>query len=64
MLQISELYQERKIKVLIANDSDFQLLILSDALRGIDRIGVVDQATNGQEALELFKQAATCGDKI
>lgn len=52
--KINEFYSERKIKVLIANDNDFQLLILSEALKGIDKIGEVHEASNGQEALELY----------
>lgn len=48
--------RERKLKLLVANDNAFQLLIASTSLQQIPIVGKIDQAYNGQEALELVKK--------
>lgn len=47
----------RKLKVLIANDNQFQLLIVSSNLSQMPIVGQIDQASNGQEALEMVKKS-------
>jgi CheY-like chemotaxis protein len=49
----------RKLKVLVANDNMFQLLISSSSIATLPIIGKIDQASNGQEALELVKKSNT-----
>ena len=45
----------RKLKVLVANDSSFQLLVAATSLRKVVWIEQVEEASNGIEALELVK---------
>ena len=46
----------RKLRLLIANDNRFQLLILSTQLAKLPMVERIDEATNGQHALELVVQ--------
>ena len=48
-------YKEKKLKLLIANDSTFQLMIIVNSLQEIGEIGSIDEASNGQEALDLVR---------
>lgn len=49
-------YKQRKLKVLVANDNLFQLLIITSSFELLSCIGKIDQAANGQEALDLVIQ--------
>ena len=40
-------YKGKKLKILLANDNDFQLLIISTSLKGMSCIQNIDQARNG-----------------
>lgn len=44
-------FGDRKLKILVANDDAFQLLIITKILKKMNNVAKVDQATNGQEAL-------------
>lgn len=44
---------------MVANDNSFQLLIVSNSLGKIEQVGSIDQATNGQEAVDLVKRNET-----
>lgn len=48
--------KQKKLKLLIANDNGFQLLIISTTLLKLPIVGKIDTATNGQEALDLVKK--------
>ena len=41
---------------MIANDNSFQLLIICNSLKIMTNVERIDQATNGQEALDLVMQ--------
>jgi CheY-like chemotaxis protein len=43
----------RKLRLLIANDDIFQLMIISNSLRALPFIEKIDEANNGQEALDM-----------
>ena len=43
----------RKLKILIANDDPYQILILSTLLKAHTDVELVDTAINGQEALDF-----------
>lgn len=47
---------QRKLKILVVNDNNYQLLIITTSLVQLPEVGKIDQASNGQEALELVKQ--------
>lgn len=53
----NEKQEVRKLCMLVANDNDFQRLIITNNMRNLNVIGRVDEASNGQEALELVKQS-------
>jgi CheY-like chemotaxis protein len=39
--------------MLVANDDDFQLFVISNSLENLNIVEKIDTASNGQEALEL-----------
>ena len=41
---------------MIANDDPFQLLVVCNSLKNMKDIAKIDQATNGQEALDIVMQ--------
>ena len=43
---------ERKINCLVVNDEEFSLLIITTMLGSLRFIGKIDQASNGQDALD------------
>lgn len=47
----------RKIKILFTNDDSFQRLVASSSIIQIPIVGKIDEATNGQEALEMVKKS-------
>ena len=61
-------HKERKLRLLVANDDMFQLLIISNSLKPLKFIDRIDQACNGQEALDLVvsneQHFATTGERI
>ena len=46
-------YRQRKLRILLANDNPFQLLIICNSLKVMEDVVYIDQASNGQEALDL-----------
>lgn len=48
--------KKRKLKILVANDSSFQRLVTVNSFQKHPLIGHIDEAANGQEALELVKK--------
>ena len=48
---------ERKVNCLVVNDEEFSLLIISTMLNGLKFIGRVEQAANGQDALDKVKES-------
>lgn len=46
-------YPPRKLKMLVANDDQFQLLIVRTTLSQLPFISQIDEASNGQMALDL-----------
>ena len=67
-LQIFNRQKRRKLRLLVANDDMFQLLIISNSLTSLKYIERIDQASNGQEALDLVinneKKNALTGEKF
>lgn len=55
IMRLYKKYPYRKLKLLVANDNQFQLLIITSILAKLPYIGTIDEATNGQEAIELVK---------
>lgn len=53
--------RDNKLKILVANDNPYQLLVISSCLRQVSHIGKIDEASNGHEALELVKKTYTEG---
>ncbi|OPZ84170.1 MAG: Chemotaxis response regulator protein-glutamate methylesterase [Firmicutes bacterium ADurb.Bin419] len=51
-----EKYYEKKIRVLVVDDSAFMRKVISDILDGDDDIEVVDTAKNGFDAIEKVKE--------
>ena len=49
--------KSRKLKILIANDCQFQRLIQTSSIGTHPLVGKIDQATNGLEAFELVKNS-------
>lgn len=49
-------YEDRKLRVLIANDNDFQLMIIYTSFLEIPEIGSIDKAVNGVEALKMVRE--------
>lgn len=50
---IMEKYKQRKLRLLVANDNEFQLFVISNSLENLNFVEKIDTASNGQEALEL-----------
>ena len=48
---------ERKVNCLVVNDEEFSLLIINTMLNGLKFIGRVEQAANGQDALDKVKES-------
>jgi CheY-like chemotaxis protein len=46
-------YKERKLRILVANDSHFQIFVVAKSLNKLSFVEHIDEASNGQEALEL-----------
>ena len=46
-------HPQRKLYILIANDTPFLLLVIYKSLEKLKFIDKIDQANNGQEALDL-----------
>ena len=53
MIELTEKYRPRKLRLLVANDNQFSLLIIGNSLKNLDIVEVIDTAQNGQEALDL-----------
>lgn len=51
------IYTQRKLKILVANDDEFQLLIVSTMLEKLQYVDKVDKASNGQEAIDMVKRS-------
>ena len=62
-IELIKSHEAKTLKILVANDDAFQLMIVVGSLGLIDKIGTIDQATNGQEAVELIKQKETHAQK-
>ena len=60
---IKSRYKQRKLKLLVANDSIFQLLLIKTALQKLSYVGQIVEASNGQEALDLVKVSKNPGNK-
>ena len=58
-MDIIRSHEPKRLRLLVANDDAFQLMIVVGALGLIDKIETIDQATNGQEAVELIKLKET-----
>jgi CheY-like chemotaxis protein len=43
------------LKILLVDDSPYNLFVLEELLHGIDGIGFTKQALNGEEAIEQVK---------
>ena len=41
---------------MVANDDSFQLFIISQQLGMLPNVGIIDQASNGQHAMDLVSQ--------
>ena len=48
---------ERKINILVVNDEPFTILIITQMLESLSFIGKIDEASNGQEALEKVMES-------
>ena len=46
-------YKSRKLRLLVANDDSFQLLVVCNSLKKLSYIELVDEANNGQQALDM-----------
>lgn len=53
---IMNLFKPRKLKILIANDNPFQLLVASKSIMKVTYVDEIEEATNGLEALDLVKK--------
>jgi PleD family two-component response regulator len=42
--KVASRYKQRKLKILVANDNTFQLLIISSALRSLNYVDRIDEA--------------------
>lgn len=49
-------HEKRRLRILVANDDSFQLLIISSSLQMMRQIEKIDTATNGQVALDLVME--------
>ena len=58
-MDIIKSHEQKGLRLLVANDDAFQLMIVVGALGLIGKIDTIDQATNGQEAVDHIKQKET-----
>mgnify|MGYP002633700584 CR=1 FL=1 len=55
-MALSNKYKQRKLRILVANDNIFQILVISNSIKILGYVERIDEALNGQEALELVIQ--------
>lgn len=56
MISTLKKYKHKKLSLLVCNDDPFQLLIISSNLQNLRYVQKIQEASNGQEALNLVQQ--------